>query len=109
MCLKSKKIKGDRKNMCDKCLLENVESACNSEDTDKKVTITADQEDWLQARLLTLVRTTFDIERNKRVCADESITDSAIYGAVLGTAREIVLLLGLKQPYVNIPRSIYRS
>jgi len=71
-------------------------------DTNKDRTITADQEVWVKDRLLTLIKTVLDIERNKRVYADEPITDSAIYGAVLGAAREIISLLGLNQPYINM-------
>ncbi len=61
-----------------------------------------DQEAWVLRRLETLVRLTQAVVGCKDVCADETAVIESLDGAIHGTAREIIALLGMMPCHTNI-------
>ncbi len=63
-----------------------------------------DQECWVHERIMTALRMVLAISREKRVCADKTILDSALDGIANGAAVEVIGHLGLRPGYRNLRR-----
>ncbi len=63
-----------------------------------------DQECWVRDRIMTALRMALAISREKRVCADKTILDSALDGIANGAAVEVIGHLGLRPGYRNLRR-----
>lgn len=75
----------------------NEANACKPRET-----ATADQEYWVQERILTAIRMAVELRRLRKVGADEFTYEYGLRGIAEGTAREIISTLNIEPAYENI-------
>jgi hypothetical protein len=64
--------------------------------------VDCDREAWIKDRLKTCIRTSIAIYKEKQVCADNDLINSAMEGLINGTAVEIIQQLGMQPSYINL-------